>query len=158
MTGEVIENTLSEHGLRWLHVARMGAPVDKKYWMSRISFYAVGVGTQTQHEPGLDVHHLRMWWQAREAVVLQGAADGLTGKRVLLWYVERGQSLREAALYAGVAYLEEFGRWPRAVLVRKIPKNSPGEIELWADEQVSARLIEAEWVPRNFLVLTEEAP
>ncbi len=159
MNGELIENTLSSYGLRWMHVVNMGKPVDRELWISQAPFYAAGLQTQIQYERGLDVHHLRIWWHAREPIVLQCTDDGWNGRQVLLWYIERGQTLREAAMYAGLAYLEVFGRWPNTALVARRPQGAPGTFELWADEteRVEAQLIEAEWVPRNFLVLAEEA-
>ena len=72
MSGEVLGNSISAQGMRWLHVVQMGQPVDQDYWLSRINHYCLAqMETQTEYEKVLDLHHLRMWWPARRRVLVR---------------------------------------------------------------------------------------
>jgi hypothetical protein len=155
---EVIENTISVQGMRWMHVIRMGEPVDQDVWLARVPDYSLSlVQVQRQYETGLDLHHLRLWWPAREPVRLFNAAGLLDGTTVLLWSLDKGQSLREAAIYAGVAYLAYFNRWPNLARFAKLPEGATETIDIYqtAEEHVTARLVESGWVPKQFLVMEE---
>ncbi|MBE3142543.1 MAG: hypothetical protein IMZ61_01260 [Planctomycetes bacterium] len=157
---EVIENTISAQGMRWLHVIRMGEPVDQEMWLARVPDYSLSlVQMQRQYETGLDLHHLRLWWPAREPVRLFNAPGLVDGTTVLLWSLDKGQSLREAAIYAGVAYLSYFNRWPNLARFAKLPPEGRGvetiDIYQSEEEHVTARLVETGWVPKQFLVMEE---
>jgi hypothetical protein len=155
---EVIENTISAQGMRWVHIIRMGEPVDQEMWLARVPYYSRElVQVQRQYETGLDLHHLRLWWPAREPVKLINVPGGEDGKTVLLWSLDKGQSLREAAIYAGVAYLSYFNLWPNLVRFARLPAGATETIDIFqmASEHIIARLVDTEWVPKQFLVMEE---
>lgn len=159
MDAEVVENRLTDKGMRWLHVVRMGAPVDAAAWLEQVCYYSRElVEHQVQHEQGLDLHHLRMWWPARELVTISGGANGLDGRQALLWKIDRGQSLRDAILYAGIAYLDETGRWPGVALVQAIPEGATERVMVYedSDELHDVRLAVLESLPRGFILMCEE--
>jgi hypothetical protein len=155
---EVIENTISVQGMRWMHVIRMGEPVDQEMWLARVPDYSLSlVQVQRQYEPGLELHHLRLWWPAREPIRLFNAPGLVDGTSVLLWSLEKKQGLRDAARYAGVAYLDYFGRWPDLVRFAKLPEGATETIDIYQteEEHVTARLVETGWVPKQFLIMEE---
>lgn len=159
MDAEVVENRLTDKGMRWLHVAQMGAAVDPKPWIEEVSFYSRElVEYSAQHEKGLDLHHLRMWWPARELVTISGGANGLDGRQALLWKIDRGQSLRDAVMYAGIAYADLTGRWPGLALVQAIPEGATERVLVYedSDELHDVRLAELASLPRGFLLIYEE--
>lgn len=153
---ERMENSLSVQGMRWLHLARMGEPIEAADYGPHLPRFAADVTVHREFERGIGVHHLKLAWPAREMITLDGqGAGGMTGQRALLWKVEKGQGLRDAAVYAGLAHVELTSRWPGRVLVQKKPEGATGEIEIYrdADEAHLAKLEEAGWVPRGFLIL-----
>jgi hypothetical protein len=153
---EIIENSISSQGMRWAHVIRMGEPVDREAWVAQVPWYSLaGVETNAWVEPGVGIHHLKIWWMAREPVKLFKAAGVPDGTLVLFWAMDKGQSIREAAVLAGVAYLDYFGRWPNLVRFAKLPEGATERIEIYngADELVTARLVETSWAPKGFLIM-----
>jgi hypothetical protein len=154
----VIENTISAQGMRWAHIIRMGEPVEREDWVARVPWYSqAGIQTQAWIEPGVGMHHLKLWWLAREPVKLSGAPGMLDGGLVLFWAMDKGQSIREAAMLAGVAYLDYFGWWPGVVRFAKLPEGATGTIVIYdaPEEHVLVRLIEASWTPKGFLILDQ---
>jgi len=157
---EILENTLNQSGLRWMHLAQMGAPVAASLWLARIPSYSLPlVETQQQHEKGLDLHHLRMWWPARELVTVKGGPEGLNDRQALLWALDKGQTLREAIVYAGVAYMDLVGRWPDVAMVQSLPRGATDTVNIYedADERITVRLAALAELPHGFLLMCEEA-
>lgn len=160
MSGEVLENSISAEGMRWLHVVQMGQPVDQEYWLGTICQYSLAlVERQTQYEEDLDLHHLRLWWPAREPVTICGGPGWLNDQRAVLWRVEKGQMLREAVMYAGVAYLDLIGRWPSVALVQSLPAGATERVLVYADsdERVEVTLEVWETLPRGFVLMAERS-
>jgi len=158
MSGEVLENSMSSHGMRWLHVVQMGQPVNMDTWLSQINHYCLAlVETQTEYEQDLDMHHLRLWWPAREVITAQGGPDWLNGRKALLWKIAKGQVLREAVMFAGIAYLDLVGRWPKVALVQKIPEMATERVLVYADseERVEVKLEAIPTLPRGFVLMAE---
>lgn len=161
VSAEILENCLSPYGLRWVHVAQMGGPVAAEPWLERVSPYSRPlVEIQHQAEPVLDLHHLRMWWPARELVTMNGGSPSwLQGRQALLWAIDKGQSLREAIVYAGMAYVDLTGRWPGMALVQSIPSGATETVTVYEDsnERILVRLTELSALPRGFVLMCEEA-
>ena len=122
----------------------------------RVPWYSLGgVETNAWVEPGVGMHHLKIWWMAREPVKLFRAPGVADGTLVLFWAMDKGQSIREAAVLAGVAYLDYFGRWPGVVRFARLPEGATESIEIYKGEGelVMARLVETSWTPKGFLIL-----
>lgn len=156
MDEELLSNTISRYGLRELHVARMGAPVEIDHWMSFLPDYADAEMQRWTEEP-LGIHHLVILWPAREAVHLVDGPSEWCGLDVVLWRLDKGQSLRDGAIKAAVAYLEKIGRWPNRVAMRKLPAGAQA-FEVYRGESETAMVtpVEAGWVPIGYVVMFEE--
>ncbi|HBA90876.1 MAG TPA: hypothetical protein DCZ08_03580 [Anaerolineaceae bacterium] len=160
MSVEILENTLNQNGLRWMHLAQMGAPVEAAPWLARVPHYSRPlVETQHQVERGLDLHHLRLWWPARELVAIHNGPAWLEGRQALLWMVDKNQTLREAICYAGIAYVDLVCRWPTAALVQSIPNGATDTVMVYADadEQIAVRLESLPELPRGYILMVERA-
>lgn len=156
MDEELLSNTISRYGLRELHVARMGAPVEIEHWLPFLPDYADTEMQRWTEEP-LGVHHLLILWPAREVVHLVGGPSEWCGMDVLLWRLDKGQGLRDGAIRAAVAYLEHFGRWPTRAAVRKLPAGAEA-FEVYRGETEAAVVlpVEAGWSPNGYVVMYEE--
>lgn len=161
MSVEILENSLSEHGVHWLHLVQMGAPIEAAQWLAWIPEYSRPLAeTQHQHEEELDLHHLRIWWPARELVVVDCLIpDWLRRRQALLWAVEKKQTLREAIMYAGIAYMDLVGRWPTVSLVQSIPASATETVTVYEDneDRIAVRLAALPELPHGFVLLCEEA-
>jgi len=158
MDEELLSNTISRYGLRELHVARMGAPVEAERWCELIPSYADGTAEMTRWvEDALGIHHLLIVWPAREVVHLVDGPSEWCGLDVVMWRLDKGQSLRDGAICAAVAYLERFGRWPTRAAVRKLPAGAQA-FEVYRGESETAMVmpVEAGWVPVGYVVMFEE--
>lgn len=161
MSEEVLENCITPQGMHWLHVVSMGKPVDRAAWVRRVCRYCLPVEYAEQHEPSLDVYHLRMWWKAREMLTIEGGPDWLNGQTALVWRLDRGQSLRDGLVYAGLAYVElSDGRFPAIALVGKLPRGATERVAFYddGDERHEVRLRDLAGLPSGVLVLTEACP
>ncbi|MEW6650914.1 MAG: hypothetical protein AB1453_12090 [Chloroflexota bacterium] len=161
MSGEVLENCVTAQGVHWLHVVSMGKPVERAAWVKRVCRYCLPVEYAERYEKGLDVHHLQMWWLAREMMTIDCGAAWLDGMEVLVWMLDRGQSLREGLIYAGIAYVDlTDGRLPATALVGKIPSGATEWVAIYedGDERREVRLLELPGLPKGMLILTEACP
>jgi hypothetical protein len=157
--GEILENTLSQEGMRWLHVVSMGLAVDAEYWLSQVApFSRPLVEMQRQYEPGLDLHHLRMWWPVtHELVTVTGGPAWLNGRQALLRKIEKGQLMREAIQLAGVEYADLSGRWPDVALTQSIPAGATDQVLVYEDseERIVVSLEALETLPRGFVLMAK---
>ena len=156
MDEELLSNSISRYGLHELHVARMGAPVEIEHWMAFVPDYANAEMQRWTEEP-LGIHHLLIVWPAREVVHLVGGPSAWCGLNVVLWRLDKGESVRDGTIKAAVAYLEKLGRWPNRVAIRKLPEGA-GEFAVYegADGRVMVKPVVAEWAPVGYLVVYEE--
>jgi len=161
MSVEILENSLSEHGVHWLHLVQMGAPIEAAPWLARIPEYSRPLAeTQHQHEEELDLHHLRIWWPARELVVVDGSSpDWLYGQQALLWAMDKKQTLRDAIMYAGIAFMDLVGQWPIVALVQSRPVGATEMVTVYEDteERIAVRLVALPELSHGFVLLCEEA-
>jgi len=88
-----------------------------------------------------------------------GSPSWLQGRQALLWAIDKGQSLREAIVYAGMAYVDLTGRWPGMALVQSIPSGATETVTVYEDsnERILVRLTELSALPRGFVLMCEEA-
>lgn len=156
MDEELLSNTISRYGLRELHVARMGAPVEIDHWMTFLPDYADAEMQRWTEEP-LGIHHLLIVWPAREVVHLVDGPSEWCGLNVMLWRLDKGESVRDGTISAAVAYLEKIGRWPNRVAMHKLPDGAEAfSVYEGAGERVMVKPVTAEWAPVGYLVLYEE--
>lgn len=143
-----------------MHLVQMGAPIEAAPWLAWIPEYSRSLAeTQRQHEEDLDLHHLRIWWPAREMVTVDGGGpDWLKGKTALLWSIDRGQKLREAIMYAGIAYMDITARWPSMALVQSLPTGATKTVTVYEDneERITVRLGELPGLAHGFILMCEE--
>lgn len=183
MSEEVLlENDLTEGGLRRMHVMGMGEAPDVVRWREMVPPEAEGVEVFRTQEEAIGVHHLWFVWGAREVVDLtphpdasqslphprplsQGergeGGDGVSGE-VVMWQVGTGDTLSWSIDLAATMFRLRLGRWPDTAWVRKLPPGAPVEMETTPsrvegrDEICKLRIVEAGWVPKRFVVVGEE--
>jgi len=69
MAEEIIQNDMTIHGLRRLHILSSGVPVDREAWCRavRLNFpehaKSTCITTFTQDEPKLGIFHLWLYWK-----------------------------------------------------------------------------------------------
>lgn len=162
----MVENSLSRYGLRTLHVMRMGGPVNVDRWLEMVPVVCrETVQVYREMEGGLGVHHLSLYWPAREVTRLVYPED-LRQVDGVFWWIgksmyepEKTASIREAADWAAMTYRMAYGRQPERCLVReilagwKMASGDPFEVE--GDGQtIKLQLTEEPWIPKGFLVIT----
>jgi len=160
MSVEILENTLSPQGVHWMHLVQLGTPVEIEPWLAQIGWYSRPlVESQRQVEEGLDLHHLRLWWPARELVVVDGLGpDWPNGRQVLLWAMDKKQTVRETIMYAGIAYADLVNRWPTVAMVQSIPSGATETVVVYEDTEdcIVVRLHALPTLSRGFLLIGEE--
>ena len=162
----MVENSLSRYGLRTLSVMRMGGPVNLERWLDLSpAVCRESVQAWRNEERELGVHHLSLFWPAREVTRLV-YPDDLRQVDGVFWWIgksmyepEKTASIREAADWASMTYQIAFQRWPTRCLIGKIRagwKMKGGDsFEMEGDGQaVPLMLLEELWVPKGFLVIT----
>lgn len=155
--GVILENTVSPSGLRWLHVMRSSAPVDRDAWINFLPPHALEtLQVYSFEERDLRMHHLEMWWWVREPCY-----HNTVGKRVdgLLWWY-KGQRLSAVLEYLLGWYVVYFGTWPNRAAVKQLPPGAPAVAKVTGDVRqpvVEIALEEAAWVPQHCVWLWRSA-
>jgi len=152
----VIQNDVTVHGLRRLHVVRMGRPVDMEHWMgSSVVMYGLDtLQRHTSYEPDLGVHHLYMWWHAREPMkfCVPVAKVEVAG---VMWWIGQGERMSAAIDLAATRHWLEYGTWPSAAYVREIPRGATAWVEILDEHNraIRVRLAKADWAPKRVLMI-----
>jgi len=73
-------------------------------------------------EDEIRLHHLTATWRAREAVMLDFSLWGDGEREAVMWALEEGVRISEAAVEAALAFYTAFRYWPNAAWVRRWPK------------------------------------
>lgn len=162
---QLVENVLTWSGMRWVHVIRMGKPVEIGNWMKMIPPECVNLfSDRAWYEKELDIHHLGLTWQHRglvtiEKKLVERTFEGIEEDWVgAMWYIEDGGTLSEGADWAACLHRLRLGRWPDVCLVREIPKGAPERFEIEGLNKrkyglpSAMRLLKMEWLPRRFVV------
>jgi len=140
---ELVENELSEHGLRSMHIVRVGKQVSSARWIKKVPEHGKPFLSRLKyHEPDLDIYHLRLYWNAREATTFE---MGTSKQQGLIWYVDHLSEIAEIARDAILHFENVYGRKASKVLVQEDMKTLLVEPEV--DIQVDVR----DWVPRSYL-------
>lgn len=143
----LVENVISNYGLRQVHVIRQGNPVDALPWSEMVpedawelkNLYAI-------HEEELDVHHLYVVWNARELVDLSKRA-GAPLRYGVLWFIAPGETVSWAVELAACRYERIFHRWPTRAWMLKVDAAYPEEILLDCGELL--KLEQGAWMPQE---------
>lgn len=134
----MVLNDLTRFGLRRLHVVRDGQPVEQDTWLEYVPIQAQPtISRLVRFEKSLGIHHLELWWKARECVVL---VEPDTGREVeaVLWFVGDGDLQLAVDLFELV-----YERDARVI---------------WAQAPVAVDGLAFEvrtWVPDGFVVVTD---
>lgn len=154
MSETVLENDLTGYGLRRVHVISMGGAVDPAPWAALANDdERSNLKGWRYVEEALDIHHLWLAWQARELVRLDGLGD------VMLWYVDKGESVSFALDCASVAYWLATRQAPKEGLAKSWPKGSPERYTAWVPEggndgvDVELVLTTDERIPTGFVAV-----
>lgn len=150
----VVEDYLSEYGLRVMHAVDFSAPVCKADLEALVPFEGRELAT---YYPGVDeelkMHHLYVAWHAREVVDLS-CWGSFEARYAVLWCIGKGESVSVSIELAIDIYLKAIGVMPQCVWLRKMLKDYPEVYETdRGDEAYALRLIEDERVPERFIVL-----
>jgi len=94
-----------------------------------------------------------VWWPAREVVRLETwQADELGTDRAVVWFLERGQTVRNGAENAAACMRCALERNPRRVLMQDLPRGAEETIHLVDEPGVELMLEQCAWVPKGYLV------
>jgi hypothetical protein len=155
----VVLNELDCGGMRTVHVMRQGRPVEREHWLETVTAPGLdSLWVRVDDEKALGVHHLWMFWMARE-VVRCAKLDGVG----MMWWMDR-QPVRTALTRAAEWLWGETGLDGNVGLIQKAPaaaprgpdgKMLPVKLTILGEERELA-LREASWVPRDFVVVTRE--
>jgi len=142
MPEELIENSLSELGLRTMHIVSTGEPVDLNNWYQKVpdggKRYLL---KDTDHEEALDVYHLWLYWNACEPVNIEKNGSK---QPAVIWYLGLLDEINDTVLSALDCFKRVYGVDPEKILTKK--KESIPELEFPTPE-----IKEAEWVPKRYL-------
>ena len=157
----VMLNEMTRHGLRSLHVMRMGEKVERERWVGLAPVEARETVTVIEREEKeMGVFHLNVVWQAREAAMLRWG-DGRADQESVWWWIgksllepEKVSSLREAVDWAAMTFERAFGKWPRRCVVNKNQwKAAEVEVEGDGGGPYRLELVEEGWAPKGFVVV-----
>lgn len=141
----LISDDMTRYGLRRVHV--IGSPaVDAAAWLERVpaEVPADAVQVVKYADESVGMGHLWLMWPAREGVKL---ADG---RPVVMWWVAKSETLRQAAEAAALFFWALYGRAPRTAWVKKLPAEAAAQLVLDGDV---VELREHAALPKRFLVL-----
>ena len=153
----ILENTMSAYGLRTLHLVRMGAAPDLDGWRGKLPVCAEETLQYRRWvERGLGVHHLELYWNARE--MTQIVSPGREPVAVMMWAIETRQRMSEALAEACTRYFFDNDRDADLCLVQKVPAGAPVDkpVEVMVLGKVlPVRILTARWVPKTAIVVLE---
>lgn len=161
MNEELLINDISRAWLRRLHVMGMGAMPSLDEWLARLPGSCTDTLTILRYEESdIGIHHLWLWWKAREMVLL--SFPDSRRKMAVVWWIG-SDNFRKAAENAATRYFLDTGRDGNLCLTRSIPKGAPRDmndkplpIEIVSlGETIQLTLCEARWIPRGYLVVME---
>ncbi len=153
MSDEVIvEDAVTERGLRRVHLMRMGAKVDPVPWIDLLvpgeSWDCLSLVERVDE---IGMWHLHMAWNAREMVLVPPELEKQIGvSTVALWWPGKGVTAREAIDLAACLVKMKTGRVPGTAWMRKLPKGATETVETDAG---TIRLQEAYWVPAKYVAV-----
>jgi len=146
----LVRDEVTMYGQHWLEVLRMGAPVDRDAWMDRVPVGARHLmKSWERHEKEMDIYRYYLWWPVRELVRVK--LDG-TVKEVVVWFIEPGQTIRNAAINAAAEMWLERERWPEMLWLWHVPDGAPKRVPLDVPE-VELEVQEAVWAPKGYVVV-----
>ena len=159
MSEVMVENDLTEFGLRRVHVMAMGKPVELDNYLEYIPVDALDAQQASYQEEDTGTWHLWLYWSAREVVTLRiGSPHGDAGSarpvKAGMWFVEKGGRMSWGIDLAATMYRLRLGRWPERALVRKLPEGTPSTMRVADGSGETTLAVEAAaWVPEQFVVV-----
>lgn len=149
----VVQNDCSRLGLRVIHVMRVGEFIDADPYVAMVPTLAMETLRVYQRtEKLLGVRHLYLTWRAREALGMRLLRRSQFP--VVVWWVARGETLRQAAGQAIYEYQMAYGDWPDAIWMRSVPSGAPDLAEVCGREM---KIKQVDWGIAGFIVLGKEA-
>ena len=146
----LVENAISQYGLRQMHVIRQGRPVDPHPWVERVPDDARDlVGLYQVREDALDMYHLYVVWNARELVDLGKTKAPL--RYGVIWFVADGETASWTIEVAACAYERIMKRWPTVAWMQKVPVSYPKKLTLDCGEMI--QIDQGCWVPQERYVV-----
>lgn len=117
-TEVLLENTMNWYGLRTAHIIRMGMKIDPSRWVAKLVTADAEefVEAFANHEKELDVWHLRLVWNAREVIKIEGEQVGV-------WWIG-SQRVSWAIDMAATMYRLSVGQWPEEAWMDKVPSKA----------------------------------
>ena len=146
---ELIENSISEMGLRCMHIVRTGKPVNCERWFKKVPQPGRSFITRLQnHEEDLDVYHLRMYWNPREAItIIENNGDKSPS---VIWFIDDPGELVSIITDAVDYFLNMNGLEAKKVLLPV--KYQAEEIKASVPVEVAGVPVGiVGWVPKHYL-------
>lgn len=153
--GELVQNDITRYGLRRAHVMRFGRCPDREGWVEQLvpgdSLETLACMEQTEEELGM--HHLRLWWNAREMVLLPEQV--CPGRWSAFWWIGAGETLRQAADLAAWLYQLRTGQRPSRAMVARLPQGATEciEVEGRGRTDFTLELCAAGWAPQRYVIV-----
>lgn len=163
MTDQVLLNDSSRYGLRRLHVVQLDKPPSKEEWLERLPGSCLDTLNVLQYEEkGLGIHHLWMWWNAREVMTL--VFPDRVRRQAVLWYVGKGVSFRQALADAATRHYMDLERDGNYCVTRNLPAGTPIDEQgkpmpvevISLGRKLTFELSQEDWVPKGYLVVMED--
>lgn len=128
----VVQNDISQEGLRTLHVMSSASLLSHSGMMpSPSNTQILQIGGQVipkwaevkEWEDEIRLHHLSAIWRAREPIYYTFDQEMRMKKHpMVLWAKENGDSIRKSAKDAAFEFYDFYGYWPSAAWVKTWPK------------------------------------
>jgi hypothetical protein len=152
----LVRDEVTRFGQHYLEVLRMGGRVERERWFGRVPNASWHLATTWEREEGggLGVWRLHVWWPAREVVRLMDWQKAELGTdRAVMWYLEKGQNVRNGLENAAACLWLELGRWPGRAYLGQMPKGANERVELVDEPGVSVELCVLPWVPKGYMLV-----
>jgi hypothetical protein len=165
----LVRDEVTRFGQHWVEVMRMGGRVERERWLGRApnaSWHLVKAWEREEGN-GLGVWRLYVWWPAREVVRLSGRlldtsppgplpyerGGGRDEVQAVLWFLEKGQNVRNGLENAAACMWLELGRWPGRAYLGQMPKGAEERVELVDEPGVAVELGVLPWVPKGYVLV-----
>ncbi|MBA4420247.1 MAG: hypothetical protein C0391_03795 [Anaerolinea sp.] len=157
MSEEVcLENDMSRFGLRRLHVICLGEPVKIENWTQHVPMSSIHTCSSVAWvEKPVGMHHLQIYWKAREVVKIFDPSTGSGDKElvVVMWWIDvkAGDTIRTAADDAACFFSAMYPWMPTKAALSNLPKGI--ENKKLDEPFQNIEFIEMPWVPKSFVAV-----
>jgi hypothetical protein len=141
----VIGNEMAADGVRRVHLI-CNTEIDPAQWTRAGKARIPATAEMKHYLDELRMYHLEAAWRVREPMTFDFRPYGGQQRQVVVWALDAGQRISEAALEAALAFFEAFDAWPGAAWVKKWPRGlKEEEAYIPIDESHGMDLFAVDW-------------